>query len=55
MLEFLKKGLLKTLNSMNSLKTGEKISKDLLETMLLEADVSYENRGGNFILLAPKR
>ena len=27
---------------MNSLKTGEKISKDLLETMLLEADVSYE-------------
>lgn len=42
MLEFLKKGLSKTLNSMNSLKTGEKISKDLLETMLLEADVSYE-------------
>lgn len=27
---------------MNSVKTGEKISKDLLETMLLEADVSYE-------------
>lgn len=42
MLEFLKKGLSKTLNSINSLKTGEKISKDLLETMLLEADVSYE-------------
>lgn len=42
MLEFLKKGLSKTLNSMNSVKTGEKISKDLLETMLLEADVSYE-------------
>ena len=42
MLEFLKKGLSKTLNSINSLKTGEKISKDLLESMLLEADVSYE-------------
>lgn len=43
MLEFLKKGLSKTLNSMNSLKTtGEKISKELLEEMLLEADVSYE-------------
>ena len=43
MLEFLKKGLSKTLNSMNSLKTtGEKISKTLLEEMLLEADVSYE-------------
>lgn len=42
MLEFLKKGLSKTLNSMNFIKAGEKISKDLLETMLLEADVSYE-------------
>lgn len=43
MLEFLKKGLSKTLNSMQTLKsTGEKISKNLLEEMLLEADVSYE-------------
>lgn len=43
MLEILKKALLKTSNSMQNLKkTNEKISKNLLEEMLLEADVSYE-------------
>ncbi|TQR61097.1 signal recognition particle-docking protein FtsY [Campylobacter troglodytis] len=42
MLDFLKKGLSKTVASMNLIKKGEKISKDLLEEMLLEADVSYE-------------
>ena len=42
MLEFIKRAFGKTAESINSLKKGEKISKDLLEEMLLEADVSYE-------------
>lgn len=43
MLDFLKKALSKTANSMQSVKKSkEKISKNLLEEMLLEADVSYE-------------
>ncbi|TKX29002.1 signal recognition particle-docking protein FtsY [Campylobacter sp. MIT 12-5580] len=43
MLDFLKKGLQKTFANFSDLKKGkEKISKDLLEEMLLEADVSYE-------------
>ena len=42
MLEFIKRAFGKTAESISSLKKGEKISKDLLEEMLLEADVSYE-------------
>lgn len=43
MLDFLKKALSKTANSMQNVKKSkEKISKNLLEEMLLEADVSYE-------------
>lgn len=43
MLEFLKKGLEKTLNSFEKAKKEhKKISKDILEELLLEADVPYE-------------
>ena len=42
MLEFIKRAFGKTAESISSLKKGEKISKDLLEEMLLEADVSYD-------------
>lgn len=43
MFDFLKKGLKKTLENIAQIKSGhKKITKDLLEEILLEADVSYE-------------
>lgn len=43
MFDFLKKGLAKTLESIVSIKgENKKITKDLLEEILLEADVAYE-------------
>ncbi len=43
MLDFLKKGLSKTLEAINSVKPkNEKISKELLEEMLISADITYE-------------
>lgn len=43
MINFFKKGLQKTVEAMKSTKPkNEKISKDILEEMLLEADVDYE-------------
>ncbi|MBK1971607.1 signal recognition particle-docking protein FtsY [Campylobacter sp. TTU-622] len=43
MFDFLKKGLKKTLENIVQIKSGhKKITKDLLEEILLEADVSYE-------------
>lgn len=43
MINFFKKGLQKTVEAMKSAKPkNEKISKDILEEMLLEADVDYE-------------
>lgn len=42
MFNFFKKGLEKTINSMRSTAKNEKISKEILEEMLLEADVDYE-------------
>ena len=43
MLDFLKKGLAKTLEAINQVKPkNEKISKDLLEEMLVNADITYE-------------
>lgn len=42
MLDFLKKGFEKTFKQMSQTKKGQKISKDILEEMLLEADVPYE-------------
>ena len=43
MINFFKKGWQKTVEAMNSATPkNEKISKDILEEMLLEADVDYE-------------
>lgn len=42
MLDFLKIGLKKTLENITGIKANRKITKDLLEEILLEADVSYE-------------
>lgn len=43
MFDFFKKGLAKTFESIAQIKLGQKkITKDLLEELLLEADVSYE-------------
>ncbi|TEY03431.1 signal recognition particle-docking protein FtsY [Campylobacter sp. US33a] len=43
MLNFLKQGLKKTIESISQIKAdNKKITKDLLEEMLLEADVAYE-------------
>ncbi|TBR81368.1 signal recognition particle-docking protein FtsY [Campylobacter novaezeelandiae] len=43
MFDFLKKGLKKTLENIAQIKSGhKKITKDLLEEILLEADVGYE-------------
>lgn len=43
MFEFFKKGLAKTFESIAQIKLGQKkITKDLLEELLLEADVNYE-------------
>ncbi len=43
MFKFLKNGLKKTLESINLVKANSKIvTKELLEEMLLEADVAYE-------------
>lgn len=42
MLDFLKIGLKKTLENITGIKVNRKITKDLLEEILLEADVSYE-------------
>ena len=42
MFEFFKKGLSKTIDAMRGAKSEDKISKEILEEMLLEADVSYE-------------
>ncbi|MDL0110719.1 signal recognition particle-docking protein FtsY [Campylobacter felis] len=42
MLNFFKKSLAKTLENITKTKANHKISKDLLEEILLEADVSYD-------------
>ncbi|MEB2804544.1 signal recognition particle-docking protein FtsY [Campylobacter upsaliensis] len=42
MLNFFKKSLAKTLENITKTKANHKISKDLLEEILLEADVAYE-------------
>lgn len=42
MLNFFKKSLAKTLENITKTKANNKISKDLLEEILLEADVSYD-------------
>ena len=42
MLSFFKKGFKKTIEAMKSTNSGQKITKDVLEEMLLEADVAYE-------------
>lgn len=43
MFDFFKKGLAKTLESIVGVKgENKKITKDLLEEILLEADVAYE-------------
>ncbi len=42
MFEFFKKGLSKTIDAMRGAKGEDKISKEILEEMLLEADVGYE-------------
>ena len=42
MFEFFKKGLSKTIGAMLDAKGEDKISKEILEEMLLEADVGYE-------------
>ena len=42
MLGFLKKGLQKTLQSISGVKSQQKLNKNLLEELLLEADVAYE-------------
>ncbi len=42
MFDFFKNGLKKTLQNITGLKSGRKITKDLLEEILLESDVSYE-------------
>lgn len=42
MFEFFKKGLSKTIDAMRGAKSEDKISKEILEEMLLEADVGYE-------------
>lgn len=42
MLDFLKKGLQKTLHGISGAKTSQKLNKNLLEELLLEADVAYE-------------
>ena len=43
MFNFFKKGLAKTLENIVGIKgENKKITKDLLEEILLEADVSYE-------------
>mgnify|MGYP004627446161 CR=1 FL=1 len=42
MLNFFKKTLAKTLENITKTKANHKISKDLLEEILLEADVAYE-------------
>ena len=42
MLNFFKKGFNKTIEAMKSANSGQKITKDTLEEMLLEADVAYE-------------
>ena len=42
MFEFFKKGLSKTIGAMRGAKGEDKISKEILEEMLLEADVGYE-------------
>ena len=42
MFDFFKKGLSKTIDAMRGAKSEDKISKEILEEMLLEADVGYE-------------
>lgn len=42
MLDFFKSSLKKTLENITLIKANQKITKDLLEEILLEADVSYE-------------
>lgn len=42
MFNFFKKGFNKTIAAMKSAKTDKKITKEILEEMLLEADVAYE-------------
>ncbi|MCH5336576.1 MAG: signal recognition particle-docking protein FtsY [Campylobacter sp.] len=42
MFDFFKKSLKKTLENIAGVKANQKITKDLLEEILLEADVSYE-------------
>ncbi|MBE3022239.1 signal recognition particle-docking protein FtsY [Campylobacter sp. 7477a] len=42
MFDFIKKGFERTFGAINSAKKDKKITKDILEDMLLEADVAYE-------------